>query len=144
MTYKSSLNWGFSRLWVAYEQGLELGLAGPLWTGWTVWGWQLEIGTSWWPWAPQDCSLPGSSVHGISQVRIVECIAISFSRGSFWSRDWTHVSCISCIGRWVLYQLSQQGSPEPKTVWTLMVETLVIIWNLSLCWLFCCPLSVVP
>ena len=36
-----------------------------------------------------DCSLPGFSVHGIFQARILEWIAISFSRGSFWPRDWT-------------------------------------------------------
>ena len=36
---------------------------------------------------PMDCSLPGSSVHGISQVRILEWVAISFSRGSSQSRD---------------------------------------------------------
>ena len=40
---------------------------------------------------PMDCSLPGSSVHGISQARILECVAISFSRGSSQSRDWTWV-----------------------------------------------------
>ena len=39
------------------------------------------------------CSLPGSSVHGILQSRILEWVAISFSRGSSWSRDWTQVSC---------------------------------------------------
>ena len=39
-----------------------------------------------------DCSLPGSSVHGISQIRILEWVAISFSRGSSWHRDWTWVS----------------------------------------------------
>ena len=48
------------------------------------------------------CSLPGSAVHGILQARILEWVSISFSRGSFWPEDWTHVSCISCIGRWVL------------------------------------------
>ena len=42
-----------------------------------------------------DCSLPGSSVHGIFQTRILERVAISFSRGSFQSRDGTHVSCIA-------------------------------------------------
>ena len=42
----------------------------------------------------------GSSVHGISQARILEWVAISFSRGSLWLRDWTH---ISCIGRQILY-----------------------------------------
>ena len=41
-----------------------------------------------------DCNLPGSSVHGIFQARIVEGIAISFSRGSSQPRDWTCVSCI--------------------------------------------------
>ena len=41
-----------------------------------------------------DCSLPGSSVHGISQARILEWGAISFSRASSWPRDWTWVSCI--------------------------------------------------
>ena len=45
---------------------------------------------------PMDCCLPGSSVHGISQARILEWVAISFSRGSFRRRDWTLVSCISC------------------------------------------------
>ena len=35
-----------------------------------------------------DCSPPDSSVHRISQARILEWVAISFSRGSFWPRDW--------------------------------------------------------
>ena len=47
-----------------------------------------------------NCSLPGSSVHGIFQARILEWVAISFSRESSRPRDWTHVSC---IGRWILY-----------------------------------------
>ena len=46
---------------------------------------------------PMDCSLPGSSVHGIFQARILEKVAIYFSRGSSWPRDWTQVSCI--VGR---------------------------------------------
>ena len=50
-----------------------------------------------------DCSLPGSSVYGILQARMLEWVAISFSRGSSWPRDWTLISCISCIGRWMLY-----------------------------------------
>ena len=37
------------------------------------------------------CSRPGSSVHGIFQARVLEWVAISFSRGSSWSRDWTRV-----------------------------------------------------
>ena len=49
---------------------------------------------------PRDCSPPDSSVHGISQARILEWVAISFSRGSSQTRDRTHVSS---IGRWILY-----------------------------------------
>ena len=49
---------------------------------------------------PMDCNPQDSSVHGISQARILEWVAISFSRGSSWSRDWSN---ISCIGRGILY-----------------------------------------
>ena len=48
-----------------------------------------------------DCSLPGSSAHGIFQARILELGAISYSNGSSWSRDWTWVSCISWVGRFL-------------------------------------------
>ena len=41
-----------------------------------------------------DCSLPGSSDHGIFQAIVLEWIAIYFSRGSSWPRDQTQVSCI--------------------------------------------------
>ena len=44
---------------------------------------------------PIDCSPPVSSVLGISQARILEWVAIPFSRGSFWPRDRTWVSCIA-------------------------------------------------
>ena len=43
-----------------------------------------------------DCRLPGSSVHGISQVRILEWVASYSSKGSSQPKDGTHVSCISC------------------------------------------------
>ena len=42
-----------------------------------------------------DCSLSGSSVHGIIQARVLEWIAISFSRGSSQPRNRTQVSCIA-------------------------------------------------
>ena len=44
-----------------------------------------------------DCSLAGSTVHGIFQARILQWVAISFSRRSSQPRDWTRVSCI--VGR---------------------------------------------
>ena len=47
-----------------------------------------------------DYSLLGSSLYGISQARILEWVAISFSKGSSLPRDQTHVSC---IGRQILY-----------------------------------------
>ena len=58
-----------------------------------------------------DCSPPGSSVHGILQARILEWVAILFSRESFQPRDQTLVSfsCVSCIGSW---SLSHQGIPH--------------------------------
>ena len=49
-----------------------------------------------WPtlYDPMDCSLPGYSVHEIFQARILEWVAISFSRGTSWPRGWTRMSCI--------------------------------------------------
>ena len=44
---------------------------------------------------PMNCSLPGSSIHGILQARILKWVAISFSRGSLRPRDWTQVSHIT-------------------------------------------------
>ena len=44
---------------------------------------------------PMNSSLPGSSVHGILQARILELVAMPFSRASSWPRDQTHVSCIA-------------------------------------------------
>ena len=52
---------------------------------------------------PLDCSLLSSSVHGILQARILESVAISFSKGSSQPRDRNRVSFISCIGRQILY-----------------------------------------
>ena len=46
---------------------------------------------------PVDCSLPGSSVHGILQARILERVAMPSSRGSSSLRDQTCISCISYI-----------------------------------------------
>jgi len=54
-------------------------------------------------WDPRDYSLPDSSVHGILQARILEWVAIPFSRGSSWSRDLLHC-------RQILYCLCHQGS----------------------------------
>ena len=51
---------------------------------------------------PMDFSLPGFSIHGILQARVLECVAISFSKGSSRPRDWTRVSHIPgrCFNLW--------------------------------------------
>ena len=61
---------------------------------------------------PMYWSPPVSSVYGILQARVLQWIAMPFSRGSSWSRDWTWVSCIAggVFTRRSLYRLSHWGS----------------------------------
>ena len=63
---------------------------------------------------PKNCSPPGSSVHGISQVRPLEWVAMTSSRESCQPRDQTCIFYVSCIGRWVLYHECHLGSPIRK------------------------------
>ena len=67
--------------------------------------------------SPKDCSPPGSSVHGISQARILEQVTISFSRGSSQPTDGTHVSQVFYIGSQVLYHQHHLGSPQRRGKW---------------------------
>ena len=67
---------------------------------------------------PMDCSAPGSSVHGILQARILEWVAMPFSRGSSQSKDQTQVSCI--------YQLIYPGSPIWYTWSSIQVLWIII------------------
>ena len=60
---------------------------------------------------PVDCSLPGSSVHGIFQARVLVWVAISFSRESSWPRNWTWVSYI--VGR----RFTIWATQEVKSSW---------------------------
>ena len=57
----------------------------------------------------RDYTLPGSSVHGIFQARMLECVVISSFRGSSRPRDQVHVSC---TGRRVLHYQRHLGSPD--------------------------------
>ena len=52
---------------------------------------------------PIDCSPPSSSVHGISQARILEWVVMPSSRRPSRPRDQTRISCISCISRQIRY-----------------------------------------
>ena len=69
---------------------------------------------------PMDCSLPGSSLHGILQARVLEWGAISFSRGSSWPRDRIRVFCIPSRRFTVNNEISLH------TYWS--------DWNLRNCW----------
>ena len=64
------------------------------------------------------CSLPGSSVHGIFHTRILEWLAISYSRESSQFRDRIHVSCISCFGRQILCHWVTWEAPQRLNHWT--------------------------
>ena len=65
---------------------------------------------------PMVYSPPGSSVHRILQARILEWIAMPSSRGYSRARGWTRVSCVPCIGRWVLDHSCHLASPLPVVV----------------------------
>ena len=66
---------------------------------------------------PMDCRISGSSVHGISQARILEWVAISFSRQSSWPRDQTHISCIGrqIVYHWALWEGKSSKISENQT-----------------------------
>ena len=67
-------------------------------------------------WDPMDCRPPSSSVHAIFQERILEWVAISFSRGSFWLKDQTPVSCT--VGGF-----STEGLPGKPSIVRLLSNT---------------------
>ena len=68
---------------------------------------------------PMDCSLPGSSVHGILEARILEWVATSYSRGYSQPRDWTAIFWVSCLGRRILFHLRhlEANKMNPKSIW---------------------------
>ena len=74
-------------------------------------------------WDPVNYSPPGSSVHGISQARILEQVTISYSRGYSWPRGGNCVSSVSCIDRWILYHQQHLGS---QVLATALIEEQVL------------------
>ena len=70
-----------------------------------AWGYRhaKSLQLCWIPRDCMDCSPLGSSVHGISQARILEWVAKPSSSRSSWPRDWTRIPYVSCISRWGLY-----------------------------------------
>ena len=74
---------------------------------------------------PMDYSLPGSSVHGILQARILEWVAMPSFRESSQPSNWTHVFCVSCIAggfftHWATWEAPNVPLDYPKrnSIWT--------------------------
>ena len=77
---------------------------------------------------PMDCSLRGSSVHGISQARILEWVAISFSRRSSRPRDQTCVSCMA--GRFFIIESpAKPNSAIGKKIFKLGEGGIYRLWE---------------
>ena len=70
---------------------------------------------------PMDCSPPGSSVHGILQARILEWVAISFSRGSSQPRDWTQLS--HTAGRLFTHWATREATEQQQWVCTIYLKS---------------------
>ena len=71
---------------------------------------------------PHGCSPPGSSVHGVVQSRILEWVAIPFSRGSSQLRDWTWVSCIADR----LFIIWGTREALPDCTWDQIRQTIIL------------------
>ena len=82
---------------------------------------------------PRNSSLPGFSVHGIFQVRLLEWFAISYSSGSYWSRNRTCISCVSCIGRQILYNWTTKESTLNITLRLFNLYLFIIFISICLC-----------
>ena len=85
---------------------------------------------------PIDCSTPGSSVQEMFQTSVLEWVAIPCSRGCSWSKDWTLVSCVSCIDRWILCHCvtwEAQGMDD-QILFNNKIFSLVDSWYLFLVW----------
>ena len=78
---------------------------------------------------PMDCSLPGSSVHGVLQVRILEWVAMPSSRRSSWPRNWIHVSCGSCITRGFF-----TAEPLGKPIYRSLIYSKLFKLSIWCCW----------
>ena len=75
---------------------------------------------------PMDYSLPGSLVHGIFQARVLEWVAISFSRGSSQPRNWTRVSHIAgrCFTFWATRKIPYQEWSD--SLWSHLPTPLIL------------------
>ena len=80
-------------------------------------------------WDPMDCNLPGSSVHGILQARILEWVTMHFSRGSSSSRDQIQVFCFSCTASGFFLPTGPSGKPIQDIFLLLMLFSRQVVSN---------------
>ena len=69
-----------------------------------------------------DCSPPGSSVHGISQARLLEWVAISFSRESSQAKDQTHSPAL--VGRFYITEPPGDPAQDPARSNLVLIQML--------------------
>ena len=82
---------------------------------------------------PMDCSLPGSSVHGIFLARVLKWIDIFYSRGSSQPRDWTRVSCIAggCFTLWAKRRLRENQRLNAFKLWCWKTIESPLDWKIQ-------------
>ena len=78
-----------------------------------------------------DCSPPGFSVHGVLQARVLEWVAVASSVGSFQPRYQTHISYVSCVGRWFF---------STSAAWEAPISPIDFLYSFSFFFL-CDPLT---
>ena len=80
---------------------------------------------------PRDCSPPGSSVHGIPQARILEWVAITFSRGSSQLRVQTWVSYIAgrFLTLWATVETHTHTDTHTYIYWTARLKAYILIYD---------------
>ena len=122
--------WALFRLFVCLFQDWAVtrlvGLRGTAW-----WWWFSHEVVSNYSWDLRDCSLPGSSVHGIPQARILEWASISFSRGSSQPRNQTQVSCTAgrLFTNWATREAPSESESHSVLSDSFWYHELYIPWN---------------
>ena len=91
---------------------------------------------------PMDGSPPGSSVYGNLQARILECVAIPFSRGSSQPRDWSQVSHTAgrfftiwawILGKWLHWLSCKEAATDSIRMWYTWMKFILLLQKLTTC-----------
>ena len=86
---------------------------------------------------PRDCSPPGSSAFGIFQARILDWVAVSSFRGSFWPRDLIHVFWIGkrILNHWATWEAQDNFNTRLSSVQFSSVQSLSHVWLFATPWI---------